>query len=655
MRRMVVLIYRIACNRGGPPMNQMRANMLMQRSESEVNEMNGQQARPQSPATSGASPGIKRVRLDDGRYESVPNGRGQPQNQGPSSAQTAQNAQQLLLANGINPAQLTTQQFQTFQTQPQAMQQRSITLYAQSIAQATKQLHPGMGGPKMHPGQSGSPMMPQPSEGGLASGLQDFYQPGHGNGMRPGQMGGAGGTGGNHALQDYQMQLMLLEQQNKKRLLLARQEQGEMQPGNAEHRQAYSQGMSPNSRANPSPGPNGKPPGQMASTPKMPNQGGPGSPVPDGQIGGHIQQRSSPASTTGFNGAPGGMPEGSHNQMMYNKQIEMSMMANGPNGAMMRPPNFNGQMGIDGQPMNPNMVRPPAGRGQHPGGAMWQGQPGAQMPVGQPGAPGPGGQPGQPGGPGGQQQPGGQPNNAPTPQQVGTPQQGRQNIPHGNMAPPQAPGPNTQGGGGNRQPGAPASPQVSNQQPPTPTQGGKVAPGKKAGNAKNAKVWKSPFPSVYQAKISHSARTHSQRREPQQAAQRQTRTQPAPLPPSPPPLPRNLSHLLHPPKTPPQTTTLTHNNNNAPPSPVPPRQTNNPAKLPVPPHLSNRTSNNNSSNSSSKSTPNSNSNNKLQWSPAAGWAVRLIRIWEWDLMRILERAGLVVRRACWIILILIAF
>ena len=30
---------------------------------------------------------------------------------------------------------------------------------------------------------------------------------------------------GGHALQDYQMQLMLLEQQNKKRLLMARQEQ----------------------------------------------------------------------------------------------------------------------------------------------------------------------------------------------------------------------------------------------------------------------------------------------------------------------------------------------------------------------------------------------------------------------------------------------
>jgi hypothetical protein len=33
------------------------------------------------------------------------------------------------------------------------------------------------------------------------------------------------GGGSNHALQDYQMQLMLLEQQNKKRLLMARQEQ----------------------------------------------------------------------------------------------------------------------------------------------------------------------------------------------------------------------------------------------------------------------------------------------------------------------------------------------------------------------------------------------------------------------------------------------
>jgi hypothetical protein len=44
----------------------------------------------------------------------------------------------------------------------------------------------------------------------------------------PGQTGmqnGQAAQSGNHALQDYQMQLMLLEQQNKKRLMMARQEQ----------------------------------------------------------------------------------------------------------------------------------------------------------------------------------------------------------------------------------------------------------------------------------------------------------------------------------------------------------------------------------------------------------------------------------------------
>jgi hypothetical protein len=38
------------------------------------------------------------------------------------------------------------------------------------------------------------------------------------------------GTGENHALQDYQMQMMLLEQQNKKRIMMARQEQDNVSP-----------------------------------------------------------------------------------------------------------------------------------------------------------------------------------------------------------------------------------------------------------------------------------------------------------------------------------------------------------------------------------------------------------------------------------------
>merc|ERR1712000_420534 len=50
------------------------------------------------------------------------------------------------------------------------------------------------------------------------------------NGMRAGPGGAQAAGGSNHALQDYQMQLMLLEQQNKKRLMMARQEQDNMMP-----------------------------------------------------------------------------------------------------------------------------------------------------------------------------------------------------------------------------------------------------------------------------------------------------------------------------------------------------------------------------------------------------------------------------------------
>lgn len=58
-------------------------------------------------------------------------------------------------------------------------------------------------------------------------GMPEFYANGP---MRQGMPQNANGAGGNHALQDYQMQLMLLEQQNKKRLLMARQEQDNLRP-----------------------------------------------------------------------------------------------------------------------------------------------------------------------------------------------------------------------------------------------------------------------------------------------------------------------------------------------------------------------------------------------------------------------------------------
>src|SRR5205807_10423935 len=91
----------------------------MQRTEGDVNEMNGQQPRPQSPATgqNAGSPSTKRIRLENGEYQQVGNGRGAPQGAPPGSSVSASQAHQMLLAGGINPSQLTPQQFAAFQGQ----------------------------------------------------------------------------------------------------------------------------------------------------------------------------------------------------------------------------------------------------------------------------------------------------------------------------------------------------------------------------------------------------------------------------------------------------------------------------------------------------------------------------------------------------------
>ena len=63
---------------------------------------------------------------------------------------------------------------------------------------------------------------------------------------------------GNHALQDYQMQMMLLEQQNKKRLLMARQEQDTMGQSSSQPSQQsllWSRQVLDNRVQNTSPGP----------------------------------------------------------------------------------------------------------------------------------------------------------------------------------------------------------------------------------------------------------------------------------------------------------------------------------------------------------------------------------------------------------------
>lgn len=113
-------------------------------------------------------------------------------------------------------------------------------------------------------------------------------------GRMPGQAGmqnGPAAQSGNHALQDYQMQLMLLEQQNKKRLMMARQEQDSMSRGDGgghlPGQGGMQQGMSPSgSRTGTSPNP-------MDQMKRGTSQMGMGSPS-----GGEIQSRGSPVHFT---------------------------------------------------------------------------------------------------------------------------------------------------------------------------------------------------------------------------------------------------------------------------------------------------------------------------------------------------------------------
>jgi hypothetical protein len=234
--------------------------------------------------------------------------------------------------------------------------------------------------------------------------------------------------GSNHALHDYQMQLMLLEQQNKKRLLMARQEQEVMHgPGsgpNAQFTMAPSMSPSQSRAGGPSPTPNDMK--RVADAQKM-NQGGPGSPMPD------MQNRGSPA--------PGFDPS----QMGAAMYAQMAQMGRPPSS---HPGAFPGNL----TPQQIEHMR----RSQ---GMMPNGQPFPQ------------------GGPQMLQQ--NVPNpQQPQPQQMGTPQQRP-----GAMPPPRAPASQE------LQRTQTSSPSQQNQAPPTPSQAPKNAPkGKKETKAAANKV-----------------------------------------------------------------------------------------------------------------------------------------------------------------------
>ncbi|RDW81956.1 hypothetical protein BP6252_03068 [Coleophoma cylindrospora] len=435
---------------------QQAKQQQMQRDPSDISH-----PRPQSPASGENAPSpSKRPRLDGAPFNSqqgmMPNGRGQGVpaqqvgNSGPSNS--VQQAAQLQLANGFDPNSLTAQQFQAFQNQnPGATQQKSMAAYQASLSQHTQAQisSKGMPNPGGPPNQ-GSPMMSQGQDGGAIAGYYNAGEMGA-NGVRGGVPGGAQQNGGNHALQDYQMQLMLLEQQNKKRLMMARQEQDSMagprdgMPGAGPGGPPGPGGPGPNGQGFQGTSPQGARPGASPNsseqmkrgTPHMNNAGIP-SPLPEGQ------SRGSPSA---MNFMPG-------NQMdpnmapQFNGMNGMNMMPNG-----MRPPSshpgqpFNGQM----TPQQQQMAMARQAQQQQQTANGWQ--------------PGPNGQMMPQGGQG-------------PPQQMGTPQQRA-------MPPPSAPAAGAAGNGRTQ----PSSPQPG-AAPPTPSQANKANPKGKKDSSKDTKAKK---------------------------------------------------------------------------------------------------------------------------------------------------------------------
>ncbi len=391
----------------------MQQQQAMRRDPSDI-DVNGQRARTPSSGDNAPSPS-KRQRMDGMPFngqQMIQNGRGpMPGMQGQQmmdSMSANQQANQLLRNSGIDPSNLTPTQFQTFQAQNPQIQAKSIQVYTQNLAR-NNGARQGMPTPNM-PGQ-GSPMM-QPNF--LENQVPGQYMTNEAL-MRGAPPPGAQ-NGGNHALQDYQMQLMLLEQQNKKRLLMARQEQdtiarpeGQAMPGAP----GYVPGMSPaGSRSGPSPGPNEQM-GKRGGSPKMG-----GSPMPDGSM---PQTRGSPAAMN-FGQIP---PE------MY----QMNGGIVGPNGMRMPPSSHPGQIGAGGfpaqQPQQMDVIRAQAqANGRMPNGQQWQQGPPGQAPMMQP-------------------------NQAQQPAQVGTPNQ------RNAMPPPQ---------------GVPASTGANGARPSSPAQGAPPTP-----------------------------------------------------------------------------------------------------------------------------------------------------------------------------------
>ena len=244
--------------------NQAMMSAQMQRDGSGV-DLNGQ--RPHSPSSTENAPSpSKRPRLDSTAFNGQPMGaRTQgipPQAMGASAV--GPGGQMMLGINGANGPGGHFNDFGQQGPHPKIEVCPNSISFWRSFVTSPKGVNSGA---------QGSPMNSQALEGS--------------NDMFASNAQAAAGSGGNqstptHALQDYQLQLMLLEQQNKKRLLMAKQEQdsisqwphGPSAPGAAH---VFAPAMSPQgSRTGPSPNPADQ---IKRGTPKLGHQGLPGSPM----------------------------------------------------------------------------------------------------------------------------------------------------------------------------------------------------------------------------------------------------------------------------------------------------------------------------------------------------------------------------------------
>lgn len=190
-------------------------------------DVNGQAQSSRSPALSNQvlSPSKRQKLSPDGSYTPIQGTiQARPQMMqnnliaAPATLQNQQ-AKQMLLNSGINPVGLTQQQFTTFQSPTPSIQQRQLQEYTQGFPNQQQRVI------NIAKGQVSNQCVPSSiiSADGNEIGPNDFY----GNILSSQQ--NCPPNPNNHTLEDYQMQLMFLEQQNKKRLMMTHQDQERLQ------------------------------------------------------------------------------------------------------------------------------------------------------------------------------------------------------------------------------------------------------------------------------------------------------------------------------------------------------------------------------------------------------------------------------------------